>query len=93
MRQRNDSGHVLHVSAWPTEKEPGRSPFDVGPGEECDFPQLLAGFTSLEPPEPDEAPDEEDPEPATEPDAAPAAKPKTRTKTASADAPEGGEPR
>lgn len=50
MRQRNDSGSVLHVSAYPTEQDPDRRPFVKGPGEEVDFPQLLAGFTPLDPP-------------------------------------------
>lgn len=89
MRQRNDTANALHVSAWPTDDDPDRAPFDVQIGEEIDFPRLLAGFTSLEPPE--------DPEsPATESaaEAAPAAKPKSRTKsTDTADATEGGEPR
>lgn len=48
MRQRNDSGSVLHVSAWPTEQDPDRRPFVKGPGEEIDFPELLAGFTPLD---------------------------------------------
>lgn len=59
MRQRNDTGYVRHVSAWPTDEYPDLSPFTVGPGEVVDHPQLLAGFTSLEPP----------PEPAAEPEA------------------------
>lgn len=50
MRQRNDSGSVLHVSAWPTEQDPDRRPFVKGPGEEIDFPELLAGFTPLDEP-------------------------------------------
>jgi hypothetical protein len=79
VRQRNDSGHALHVSAWPTEKEPDRAPFDVGPGEEKDFPTLLAGFTSLEPAEPDE-PDE--PQDESDDGAAVEAKPKPRGKAA-----------
>ena len=49
MRQRNDTGSVLHVSAWPTDDQPDRAPFDVGPGEETDFPEPLAGFTALDP--------------------------------------------
>lgn len=60
MRQRNDSGSVLHVSAWPTEQDPDRRPFAKGPGEEIDFPELLAGFTPLDPPD-DEAAAEVEP--------------------------------
>lgn len=89
MRQRNDSGSVLHVSAWPTDQEPDRSPFDVGPGEERDFPQLLGGFTSLEP-EPETG---EQSAVDGEPDTAGAAKSKTRSKNAGATGTEGGEPR
>jgi hypothetical protein len=85
VRQRNDSGSVLHVSAWPTDLEPDRSPRDVGPAEEIDFPELLGGFTSLQPPEP---------EPAADPPAVEAAaKPKTRSKGTAADGAEGGDPR
>jgi hypothetical protein len=83
VRQRNDTANALHVSAWPTDDDPDRRPFDVAPGEETDFPQLLAGFTSLEPP-------------AAESDAAqgetPAPKAKARAKAADTSAPEGGEP-
>ena len=78
MRQRNDSGSVLHVSAWPTDLEPDRAPFDVGPGEEIDFPELLAGFTGIEP--------AQDPQLSEG-----AAKPKTRGKNADASGEQGGE--
>lgn len=80
MRQRNDSGSVLHVSAWPTEQDPGRRPFAKGPGEEVDFPELLAGFTPLDPPG-DEAPAEEGPAEAAE---AKPAKPTRSSKNAAA---------
>lgn len=50
MRQRNDTGENQHVSAWPTEDDPGRRPFVVADGEETDFPELLAGFTALDEP-------------------------------------------
>lgn len=55
MRQRNDSGSVLHVSAWPTEQDPDRRPFVKGPGEETDFPEPLAGFTPLDEPDGEDA--------------------------------------
>lgn len=50
MRQRNDTFNTQHVSAWPTEERPDQRPFDVGPNEEIDYPELLAGFTALEEP-------------------------------------------
>lgn len=84
MRQRNDSGSVLHVSAWPTEQEPDRRPFVVGPGEEKDFPELLAGFTPLDPSEGD------GPAAEAEPDAKPA-KPTRSSKNAAASAAGGSE--
>lgn len=78
MRQRNDSGYTQQVSAWPTDEYPDLAPFEVSPGEECDHPELLAGFTAVE-----------EPEPA----AAPAAKPARKSAAAqSATSPEGGEP-
>lgn len=80
MRQRNDSGSVLHVSAWPTEQDPDRRPFVKGPGEEIDFPELLAGFTPLDPPG-DEAAAEA--EPAAPAEAKPA-KPTRSSKSAAA---------
>lgn len=52
MRQRNDSGYEQHVMAWPTDENPDRWPFTVGPGEETDFPELLGGFTAVDEPEP-----------------------------------------
>lgn len=48
MRQRNDTGYEKHVSAWPTEEHPDWAPFDVGVGEEVDFPVLIGGFTQVE---------------------------------------------
>lgn len=49
MRQRNDTGYKQHVSAWPTEEDPKRQPFDVAPGEVTDLlSELLAGFTLIE---------------------------------------------
>lgn len=93
MRQRNDSGSALHVSAWPTEDDPDRRPFDVAIGEEIDFPELLAGLTSLEAPQPDVPAAADSPGPDAA-DAEPAAKSKARAKTpAAAQTPEGGEPR
>lgn len=53
MRQRNDTGYPLHVSAWPTQDQPDRAPFDVGPGEEIDRPYRMHALTLLDP-EPDE---------------------------------------
>ncbi len=82
MRQRNDSGSVLHVSAWPTEQDPDRRPFAKGPGEEIDFPELLAGFTPLD------APDDEAP---TEPVEAKPAKPTRSSKNTAASAAGGSE--
>lgn len=76
MRQRNDTGYPQHVSAWPTDKDPDRAPRDVAPGEEIDFPELLAGFSSLEP-EPADGEAE-----AAQNAATPATKSKPRTKTA-----------
>ena len=76
MRQRNDSGSVLHVSAWPTEQDPDRRPFVKGPGEEIDFPELLAGFTPLDPPADEAA--------AAEPAEAKPAKPTRSSKSAAA---------
>jgi hypothetical protein len=52
VRQRNTSGYTQHVSAWPTEQFPDHRPFDVGDGEECDFPELLAGFEPTAAPKP-----------------------------------------
>jgi hypothetical protein len=90
VRQRNDTANALHVSAWPTDDEPDREPFDLQIGEETDFPQLLAGCVSLEPPE--TAAPEPDAEPAQDTPAAPKAK--SRSKNAdTADSAEGGEPR
>lgn len=65
MLQRNDTGQVRQVMAWPTEEEPDRQLFDVGPGEEIDFPELLGGFTPME--EPDDKPEAEVPEPEEPP--------------------------
>lgn len=58
MRQRNDTGYTQHVSAWPDDEHPDRRPFDVAAGEECEFPEPLAGFTPVggAAPEPAEAP-------------------------------------
>lgn len=54
MRQRNDTGHVQDVMAWPTDEHPELRPFTAAPGEVVDRPVLLAGFTLLEPPADDE---------------------------------------
>lgn len=85
MRQRNDTGHAQTVMAWPTEADPDRRPFVVGPGEETDFPELLAGFTPLDPPD-DEAAAE-----ATEPAEAKPIKPTRSSKSAAASAAGGSE--
>lgn len=77
MRQRNDTGHAQTVMAWPTEADPDRRPFVVGPGEETDFPELLAGFTPLDPAEGD------GPAAEAEPEAKPA-KPTRSSKSAAA---------
>ena len=87
MRQRNDSGSVLHVSAWPTEQDPDRRPFAKGPGEEIDFPELLAGFTPLDAPD-GEAPAESAP---AEPVEAKPAKPTRSSKNTAASAAGGSE--
>lgn len=78
MRQRNDTGYTQNVSAWPTDEHPDLAPFEVPPGGECDHPELLAGFTAVE-----------EPEPAPAPAAKPAKKP---TAAQPATSPEGGEP-
>jgi hypothetical protein len=74
--------------AWPTDQDPDRRPFTVGPGEEIDFPELLGGFTSLEPPAA-----QPDPEGTADPDGdtAPAAPLKTARKSAATKT-QGGEP-
>ncbi len=83
VRQRNDTGYAQQVRAWPTDDYPDHAPFDVGPGEEIDFPRRVGAFTLL------------DPEPAAEaPDQALSAKPARKAgaaKNAAAGA-EGGEP-
>lgn len=78
MRQRNDSGYTQQVSAWPTDEYPNLVPFEVPPGEECDHPELLAGFIAVE-----------ESEPAPAPTTKPAKKP---TAVQPATSPEGGEP-
>ena len=81
MWQRNDSGHVLDVAAYPTDEDPGRQPFTVGPGEFKEFPELLAGFVETDPPGDADEPAE---------DAAPAAAKSARKRAAtSAPTPEG----
>lgn len=60
MWQRNSTGSPVQVRAWPTPEDPTREPFDVGPNEEIDFPELLAGFTPLDAP-PDQPPQPEPP--------------------------------
>ena len=97
MRQRNDTGHVQDVSAWPTDEHPDLRPFTVGPGEEIDHPTLIGGFTNLEPePEADPEPDtteQPDSDTAASDAAQPAAKPARKTaKPAAAASTEGGEP-
>lgn len=78
MRQRNDTGHVQDVSAWPTKEHPDLRPFTVGPGEEIDHPTLIGGFTSLEP-EPAPDPDPDGAEEAESGTAAEAAQPAAKT--------------
>jgi hypothetical protein len=57
VRQRNDTGHVVDVAAYPTDKHPEDRPFSVGPGEAKDFHDLIGGFTPIEDqPEPEPAP-------------------------------------
>lgn len=56
MRQRNTSGHVVDVAAFPTDEHPDDHPFSVGPREEIDFRDLLGGFTPIQD-EADAAPD------------------------------------
>lgn len=80
MRQRNTSGYTQQVSAWPTDEYPDLAPFEVPPGEECDHPELLAGFTAVEEPEPE-------PSPAPAP-----SKPAKKSAAAPATSTEGGEP-
>lgn len=75
MRQRNDTGHVMDVAAYPDEEHPDRHPFTVGPGEVVEFPELLGGFAEVAA---EEQPDS---------DAEPAAK--TRKRASAAPVPEG----
>lgn len=92
MRQCNDTGYPQHVSAWPTDQDPDRAPRDVAPGEEIDFPELLGGFTSLEPEPSDDEPDADAAEDANgQAAAAQTAKPKSRAKTTAPTTAEGGE--
>lgn len=79
MRQRNDTGYTQQVSAWPTDEHPDLAPFEVLPGEECDHPDLLAGFTAVELSEP-------------APEPAPIAKPAKKSAATPAASTEGGEP-
>lgn len=51
MWQRNDTGHVVDVAAYPDEDHPDRRPFSVGPGEVTDFDELLGGFTETDAPD------------------------------------------
>lgn len=55
MRQRNISGYPLAVRPLPAEPdEVAADPFEIGPGEVVDWPELLAGCTpETEQPEPD----------------------------------------
>lgn len=55
MRQRNDTGHVQDVMAWPTEEHPELRPFTAAPGEVVDRPVLFSGFTLLDSPPADES--------------------------------------
>lgn len=50
MWQRNPTGEVRQVMTWPTEEDPERQIFNVGPGEEIDYPELLGGFILLDEP-------------------------------------------
>jgi len=52
VRQRNDTSYTQSISAWPTDEHPDLAPFEVPPGGECDHPELLAGFTAVDGPEP-----------------------------------------
>ena len=79
MRQRNDSGHVVDVAAFPDEEHPDRHPFVVGPGEVVDFPDLLAGFIEVVSGVAAEEQSESDAEPSV----------KTTRKRAAAPTPEG----
>lgn len=88
MLQRNDTGYVQQVRAWPTEDHPDHAPFDVGAGEEIDFPVLLAGFAPLDPPA-DEA---SDAEPQGDAPAKPARKNAAKAAAQAGDSTEGGEP-
>jgi hypothetical protein len=83
MRQRNDSGHVVDVAAYPTDENPEWRPFSVGPGEVVEFPELLGGFTEIDAPgDADESADAGD-------ETAPAAAKSARKRAASAPVPEG----
>jgi hypothetical protein len=64
MRQRNDTGHVVDVAAYPTDEHPEQRPFTVGPHEDVDFPELLAGFVEVVSGAPVEEQSESDAEPA-----------------------------
>ena len=81
MRQRNDTGYTQQVSAWPTDEYPDLVPFEVPPGEECDHPELLAGFTAVEALEPEPV------APASTP-----SKPAKKSAAVPATSTEGGEP-
>jgi hypothetical protein len=83
MRQRNDSGHVVDVAAYPDEEHLEWRPFTVGPGEVVEFPELLGGFTEID------APGDAGASAETDGDTAPAAAKSARKRAAAAPAPEG----
>lgn len=85
MRQRNDTGHVVDVMAWPTEQYPDLRPFTAGPGEVKDHPLPLGGFTLLDPDAADPVPESDSQAPAAD---APRAG-RSRAKAAAGAAPEG----
>lgn len=89
MWQRNDTGHVQDVAAYPTDEEPSRHPFTVGPGEVVDFPMLLAGFTETEAPALAESTDDASADSAAAGADESGAKKTTRKRAAAAADPEG----
>jgi hypothetical protein len=89
VRQRNDTGYPRNVSAWPTDDLPDIRPFEVAPAEVIDHPELLAGFTALDPPP--EPKQNDEPAPAPEAESAAAATKTKKSTTAAQPATPGGD--
>lgn len=84
MRQRNDTGHVVDVMAWPTDDHPDLRPFTAGPGQVEDYPFVLGGWTPLHEPDRSEAGEDAAPPAAAESAAAGSPAKPTRTRSRSA---------